>query len=333
MQSDDVRWMRRAIAISKRGFTAPNPHVGCVIVRDGVVLGEGFHDLAGGPHAEVAAIRNAKVDLNGATAYVTLEPCNHTGRTGPCAQALLAAGIARVVVAVADPNPRAAGGAETLREAGVEVLVGLLAEEAAGANEQFLFAHRHRRPMITAKAAISLDGRIALPNGQSQWITGEAARRDGHRLRAQCGAVLVGRGTVVADDPRLTVRLNRRVNQPARIVLDPSHKLTGSEQIFTGEAETMHVTGEIDLPKLATSWFQKGFTGVLVEGGATTVRHFLAEDLVDRLVLYMAPKILGAGKGWVEDLIRTDLGETTGWRFEGMKRLGEDLRLCYRRER
>jgi diaminohydroxyphosphoribosylaminopyrimidine deaminase/5-amino-6-(5-phosphoribosylamino)uracil reductase len=333
MLPDDVRWMQRAIAISKRGLPAPNPHVGCVIVRDGVVLGEGFHDLAGGPHAEVAAIRNAKVDLNGATAYVTLEPCNHTGRTGPCTQALLAAGVARVAVAVADPNPRAAGGAETLRESGVEVVVGLLAEEAAAANEQFLFAHRHRRSMITAKAAISLDGRIALPNGQSQWITGEAARRDGHRLRAECGAVLVGRGTVLADDPRLTVRLNRRVNQPVRIVLDPSHKLTGTEQVFNGEAETIHVTGEIDLPKLATTWFQRGLTGVLVEGGATTVRHFLAEDLVDRLVLYMAPKILGSGKGWVEDLIRTDLGETTGWRFEGMKRLGEDLRLRYRRER
>jgi len=333
MLPDDVRWMQRAIAISKRGLPAPNPHVGCVIVRDGVVLGEGFHDLAGGPHAEVAAIRNAKVDLNGATAYVTLEPCTHTGRTGPCTQALLAAGVARVAVAVADPNPRAAGGAETLRESGVEVVVGLLAEEAAAANEQFLFAHRHRRSMITAKAAISLDGRIALPNGQSQWITGEAARRDGHRLRAECGAVLVGRGTVLADDPRLTVRLNRRVNQPVRIVLDPSHKLTGTEQVFNGEAETIHVTGEIDLPKLATTWFQRGLTGVLVEGGATTVRHFLAEDLVDRLVLYMAPKILGSGKGWVEDLIRTDLGETTGWRFEGMKRLGEDLRLRYRRER
>ena len=333
MLPDDVRWMQRAIAISKRGLPAPNPHVGCVIVRDGVVLGEGFHDLAGGPHAEVAAIRNVKVGLNGATAYVTLEPCNHTGRTGPCTQALLAAGVARVVVAVADPNPRAAGGAETLRESGVEVVVGLLAEEAAAANEQFLFAHRHRRSMITAKAAISLDGRIALPNGQSQWITGEAARRDGHRLRAECGAVLVGRGTVLADDPRLTVRLNRRVNQPVRIVLDPSHKLTGTEQVFNGEAETMHVTGEIDLTKLATTWFQRGLTGVLVEGGATTVRHFLAEDLVDRLVLYMAPKILGSGKGWVEDLIRTDLGETTGWCFEGMKRLGEDLRLSYRRER
>lgn len=333
MQPDDLRWMRRAIAISRRGLPAPNPHVGCVIVRDRALLGEGFHDLAGGSHAEVAAIRNAKVDLNGATAYVTLEPCNHTGRTGPCTQALLAAGIARVVIAVLDPNPDAAGGLETLRGAGVEVSAGLLAEEATTANEQFLFAHRTGRPMITAKAAISLDGRIALPNGQSQWITGEAARKDAHRLRAVCGAVLVGRGTVAADNPRLTVRLDRSVNQPVRIVLDPSGKLMGSEQVFNDEAKTIHVTGEINLSSLTSSWFQRGLTGLLVEGGATTVRHFFAADLVDRLVLYLAPKVLGAGKGWVEDLIRTDLSETTGWSYEGMKRLGEDLRLSYRRAR
>ncbi len=333
MLPDDVRWMRRAIAISKRGLPAPNPHVGCVLVRDGVVLGEGFHDLAGGPHAEVAAIRSAKADLKGATAYVTLEPCNHTGRTGPCTQALLAAGIARVVVAVLDPNPKAAGGLKLLESAGVEVVSGLLADEARAANEQFLFAHKNGRPMITAKAAISLDGRIALPSGESKWITGEPARRDAHRLRAECGAVLVGRGTVTADDPRLTVRLNRRVNQPVRIVIDPAGRLARTESVFSDEAETIHVTGAIDLPALTAAWFQRGITGVLVEGGASTVRHFLAADLVDRLVLYVAPKILGAGKSWVEDLIRADLSETAGWGLEGLKRVGEDLRLSYRRSR
>ena len=318
--------MRRAIRLSRRGFPAPNPHVGCVLVRDGEAIGEGFHDHAGGPHAERVALAAAG-DARGADAYVTLEPCNHTGRTGPCSEALIQAGVRRVFYAVPDPNPRAAGGAERLREAGVEVHGGLLGDAAEVANRQFLFTMRHERPWIVLKAATTLDGRIALPNGESKWITSEEARQAAHALRAELGAVLVGRRTVELDDPELTARIPGVVNQPLRIVLDPSGRLTGREKVFNDKAETLHITGPIDLPELLRSLRARGCTGLLVEGGAVTIGRFLEQRLGDRIEMFVAPKLFGHGQSWlqmgsvkcIEDAIRLEATI--------VRRVGPDLRI------
>jgi len=319
--------MRRAIALSARGFPAPNPHVGCVIAQGEKIVGEGYHPYAGGPHAEVVALRDAGDAAKGSTAYVTLEPCNHHGRTPPCVDALLQAGVRRVVVACPDPNPVAAGGMDRLRGSGVEVQVGLLREEASARNRQFLHAMQERRPFVVVKAAASLDGRIALPSGESKWITGEAARRDAHRLRAECGAVLVGRGTVEADDPLLTARLPGVRNQPVRVVLDPRGVLTGRERVFDASAETMHVTGRIDLPELLGRLAKRGINGLLVEGGGTTIRHFFSAGLVDRVELYLAPKLLGDGRAWIEGLGLSALADAPTLSITGIKRLGPDLRV------
>lgn len=291
--------MARAIELSRNGFPAPNPHVGCVIERDGEIVGEGFHDHAGGPHAEVNALAQAGQKAKGATAYVTLEPCNHHGRTGPCSEALLNAGVARVVIACPDLNPRAMGGAQRLREAGVEVVEGVMLQEAREANEMWITAVERKRPYIVVKAAMTLDAQIAMHNGESKWITGEAARKQAHMLRAECGTVLVGRKTVEWDDPALTVRHVEVVNQPTRIVLDPKASLPKTKQVFNDAAPTIHVTGTIDLPGLMDDLYTQGIVGILVEGGAVTIGSFFQHGLVDRLELFYAPKVLGDGLGWV----------------------------------
>lgn len=317
--------MRRAIAISRRGMPAPNPHVGCVIVRDGRVVGEGYHHYAGGLHAEANALRAAGELARGATAYVTLEPCNHFGRQPPCSAALIAAGVKRVVAACPDPNPVAAGGLERVAAAGIETEIGFLQEEAAAANPQFLFAVRHRRPWVVLKAAASLDGRIALPSGESQWITGEAARREGHRLRVASGAVLVGRRTVELDDPQLTARIPGIVNQPLRVVLDPHSKLKGTERVFDDSAPTRHVTGSIDLPTLLSELYEGGVKGLLIEGGAVTAGTFVRAGLVDRLELFLAPKLLGDGPTWLHGLELASLVEAPQARIRETRRVGSDI--------
>jgi diaminohydroxyphosphoribosylaminopyrimidine deaminase/5-amino-6-(5-phosphoribosylamino)uracil reductase len=257
---------------------------------------------------------------------VTLEPCNHFGRTPPCSEALIEARVKRVVVACLDPNPRAAGGVKALREAGIEVVTGVLEEQAAKANRAFLVAMERKRPFITLKAAMSLDGRISLPSGESKWITGEAARRAAHALRAEAGAVLVGYRTVLADDPELTARIPGVHNQPLRIVIDPDSRLSGRERVFNDRAETLHVTGRpIDLHDLAASLFRRGCTGLLVEGGARTITGFLREGLYDALELFVAPKVLGAGPTWVEGLDLQNLAEAPGFGIESVRRLGGDL--------
>ncbi|CAN5586784.1 bifunctional diaminohydroxyphosphoribosylaminopyrimidine deaminase/5-amino-6-(5-phosphoribosylamino)uracil reductase RibD [soil metagenome] len=323
----DADWMRRAIALSIKGFPAPNPHVGCVLVKDGEAVGEGWCPYAGGPHAEAMALSKAGPEAKGATAYVTLEPCNHFGRTPPCSLALIHAEVARVIVAVRDQNPRAIGGAERLREAGIPVEIGLMAEEAAQENRAFLFAVQEKRPWVVAKAGASLDGRIALPSGESQWITSSAARRKGHRLRAELGAVLVGRQTVEADNPHLTARLPGIVNQPLRIVLDPSNRLTGKERVFDEAAPTRHVTGPIDLPELLASLYAEGQIGLLVEGGALTIASFVRAGLVDRLELFQAPKLLGNGPSWVGDFGLKTLADAPSLKIVRTKRLGPDLQI------
>ncbi|MEJ5170758.1 MAG: bifunctional diaminohydroxyphosphoribosylaminopyrimidine deaminase/5-amino-6-(5-phosphoribosylamino)uracil reductase RibD [Fimbriimonadales bacterium] len=338
----DSQAMARAIRLSRRGFPAPNPHVGCVIVRDGEIVGEGWHRFAGGPHAEAEALAAAGERARGATAYVTLEPCNHHGRTPPCSRALIEAGVARVVVACADPNPVAAGGLEALKAAGVAVELGLMADEAEEANWRFLTAMRLRRPAVVAKAAVSADGRIALPSGESRWITGPATRRAGHRLRAEMGAVLVGRITAEQDDPALTARIPGVRNQPLRVVLDPEGRLPGTLRLFDGSAPTLRVTAErregclavgrradggLDLHRLLAELFERGVTGLLVEGGGRTIGSFLAAGLVDRMELFVAPTVLLDGRPAVLGAAPSRLSEAPRGRWVAVRRVGPDLRL------
>lgn len=339
--------MKRAIRLSRRGFPAPNPHVGCILLQDGAVVGEGWHAYAGGPHAEVVALRQAGDRARGATAFVTLEPCSHQGRTPPCAEALVAAGVARVVAAVEDPNPKVLGGGfAILRAAGIPVEIGLGAEEAERVNERFVVAMRRRRPFVALKAACSLDGRIALPSGESRWITGEKARRAGRLMRAEMGAVLVGRTTVEADDPALTVRDRRVRNEPLRAILDPKGRLSADRRVFASpgwvryvaneshragdQALTLNGDGDLDLDALLADLFARGMTGVLVEGGATTLGKFLRAGLWDRLDLFVAPKVLGAGPTWAEGLALEGLADAPGARVERARRIGDDLWLRYR---
>lgn len=303
--------MRRAIALSKRGFPAPNPRVGCVIVKNDTVAGEGHHEAAGLEHAEVAALQEAGSDARGADVYVTLEPCDHFGRTGPCSQALIDAGVRSVTYACTDPNPKAAGGTARLRSAGVLVAQGLLESEASGANQVFLESFRLGRPFVVAKAALTLDGFMAREDGSSKWITGEDARREGHRLRAELGAVLVGVGTVLADDPQLTARIPGVKNQPLRAVLDPHARLTGSEAVFGEPGEVLWLVAQgkqvsdrqapvpyehqFDLKEVLNELLAKGIRGLLVEGGPRTLQSFFREKLVDRLELFVSPKQFGSG--------------------------------------
>lgn len=305
--------MRRAIELSRHGFPVPNPHVGCVIERDGEIVGEGWHESCGGPHAEVVALTQAGGRATGATAYVTLEPCNHTGRTGPCSEALIRAGVSKVVFACPDPNPIAAGGASRLRQAEIEVVESLLESEARSANLRFLRSVELGRPYVVLKAALSLDGRIALPSGESKWITGEETRLKGHVLRAEAGAVIVGRNTVEKDDPSLTAQIDGVVNQPLRVVLDSAAKLSPRSKVFSDGGKTVRVVapglqglevkianGRFELTSLLQALAEMGVRSVLVEGGAVTLDSFIQAGLADRLELFIAPIVLGAGPSWLE---------------------------------
>ncbi len=338
----DEAFMSRAIELSKLGYPAPNPHVGCVIVKDGQIVGEGFHDFAGGPHAEIVALTAAGAQAKGGTAYVTMEPCNHQGRTGPCSEALIKAGISRVVIALPDPNSLASGGLVRLANAGIEVSTGVGAQEARKANLAWLFAMEHRRPYVVGKAAMSLDGRIALPNGESKWITGEASRRQAHILRAECGAILVGKGTIAADDPELTIRHIEVKNQPVRIVLDQDRTLAKHYRIFSNAGSTIRVvssspgenelecpvtSGRFVLESLLELLFERGITSLLVEGGSQTLSSFLHAGLIDRLELFIAPKFLGAGLSWLNLAPSESIQATPTWEFSEMRSLGSDLWL------
>lgn len=297
--------MRRALALATRGPAAdPNPRVGCVLLdRDGEVVGEGWHEGAGAPHAEVAALAEAGSGARGGTAIVTLEPCNHTGRTGPCSQALLHAGIARVVHAQSDPNPLASGGAATLRAAGVEVSGGLLADQATALNRTWTFAQQHGRPFVTWKFAATLDGFSAAADGTSQWITREPMRAAMLRRRAECGAVLVGTGTVLADDPRMTSRdeagqLAER--QPWRVVLGvrdipPAARVRGDDGRFVHLA---HRDPDRSLQEVR----ELGVHHVWLEGGPRLAAAFWRAGLVDEVIACIAPALLGTGRPATADL-------------------------------
>jgi diaminohydroxyphosphoribosylaminopyrimidine deaminase/5-amino-6-(5-phosphoribosylamino)uracil reductase len=298
--------MRRALdlAASPGVPLGPNPRVGCVILgADGQTLAEGYHRGAGNPHAEIEALSSAGTAARGATAVVTLEPCNHTGRTGPCAQALLDAGVRRVVVAQRDTNPVALGGVDTLRAAGVEVETGVLLDQARRLNPVWTFALEHARPFVTWKFATTLDGRSAALDGTSRWVSSRAARRDTHRLRALCDTMLVGSNTVAVDDPHLTVRgLDDvpLVRQPLRAVMG-RRDLDPGRRIFDEVAESLHLRTR-DPATALTDLFARGRQHVFLEGGPTLAAAFVKADLVDEVVAYVAPMLLGAGRAAVGDL-------------------------------
>ncbi|MFJ9827799.1 bifunctional diaminohydroxyphosphoribosylaminopyrimidine deaminase/5-amino-6-(5-phosphoribosylamino)uracil reductase RibD [Streptomyces sp. NPDC101160] len=347
----DITAMRRAIALAARGLgsTSPNPVVGCVITdASGHQVGEGWHQRAGGPHAEVHALREAGVLARGGTAYVTLEPCNHTGRTGPCAQALIEAGIARVVYAVGDPNPQATGGADTLREAGVEVEQGLLRDEAEAGNTAWLTSVREGRPFVRWKYAATLDGRIAAADGTSRWISSAESRADVHRLRAEADAVLVGGGTLRTDDPHLAVRGIEGVTQPLRIALDTRAELRPTARILDDAAPTLLVVGEdadtrhlpgvellrlplhdgrVGVHELLTALYARGIRSVLLEGGPTLAGAFVAAGAVDQVVGYLAPVLLGAGPAALADAGITTLTRALRLDVIDTARIGSDIRI------
>lgn len=335
--------MRRAIELAARGLgsTSPNPVVGCVLLdADGELVGEGFHAYAGGPHAEIVALAQAGERARGGTAVVTLEPCDHTGRTGPCTGALIQAGVARVVIGVPDPNLVASGGAATLRAAGVEVEIGVRAAEAEAGNIAWLTAVRRGRPYVIWKYASTLDGRAAAADGTSMWITSEAARMDVHALRGTVDAVIAGVGTVLADDPRLTARNLRdgslAIRQPLRVVVDSFGRTPVDARVRDGAARTWVVTtaelgankdDRVDLEALLTGLYQRGVRAALLEGGPTLAGAFLALGLVDKVIGYVAPKLLGAGPAALADAGPRTISEVIDLEFVDIAQVGPDLRI------
>lgn len=356
--AEDHTHMARALRLAARGLytTTPNPRVGCVIVKDGQVVGEGWHARAGEPHAEIYALNAAGARARGATVYVSLEPCSHHGRTPPCAHALIDAGVARVVAAMRDPNPQVAGrGIELLTLAGIRAEVGLLEEAARELNIGFVSRMTRGRPWVRVKTASSLDGKTALLNGQSQWITGEAARRDVHRWRARACAVLTGVGTVLADDPQMNVRAVDTPRQPLRVVLDTALRTPPSARVLEGgntllvcqEAQPGRLepllaagatvlelpgpAGRPDLALLMEVLAQRGVNELHVEAGATVNGALLAAGLVDEWLAYVAPVTLGHKARGLFDLpALTDMGERQVWRLLDVRRVGVDLRLRLR---
>ncbi len=328
------RAMRVAIDESRRaqGISSPNPPVGAVILApDGTIVGRGHTQPPGGPHAEVVALADAGAAAAGATAVVTLEPCDHTGRTGPCSRALIDAGVGAVFYALDDPNPAAAGGAQTLRDAGVVVSGGIGADDAAaGPLRAWLFRQRHGRPFVTAKIAATVDGRIAAPDGTSRWITGEAARRRAHRQRAILDAIVVGTGTVLADDPALTARDDDGElwpRQPTRVVM--GHRdLPSAAQVTDGKAPLCHVRTHDPAAVLDAL---DDALWVLVEGGPAIIGAFLDAGLVDEIEAYVAPVVLGAGASSVSIPGVATLTDAHRFSRAGVEELGDDLLLLLTR--
>ncbi len=356
--ADDFRLMARALQLAERGLwtTSPNPRVGCVLVRDGAIVGEGWHEKAGEPHAEVHALRAAGDRAKGATAYVTLEPCSHHGRTPPCAEALISAGVARVVAAMSDPNPLVAGrGLALLQAAGIETACGLLENEARELNIGFVSRMTRGRPWLRLKAAASIDGKTALSNGVSQWITGPDARRDGHRWRARACAILTGIGTVRDDDPQLSVREVDTSRQPLRVVVDSRLEIPLTARILQGggtlvvgavanaeKIEMLRSTGnlaeilpnafgKVDLKALLELLAQRGINEVHAEAGFKLNGSLLNEGLVDELLLYQAPCLIGHVASGLFSLPElTTLDGKYRLKILDRRQIGEDTRLIAR---
>ena len=366
----DVAFMQLALDLAKQGefTTTPNPSVGCVLVKDGKVVGKGFHAKAGEPHAEVMALREAGEKARGATAYVTLEPCSHFGRTPPCAKGLVEAGVSKVIAAMCDPNPQVAGkGLQILTDAGIQSAVGLLEENAEQLNKGFLKRMRTGKPFVQLKLAMSIDGKTAMASGESKWITGAQARADVQQYRAKASAILSTSQTVSADDPSLNVRweelppdvkadyAQEKLRQPVRVILDSSHKVRSDFKVFSTESPVWLVgeddypltgfpvftdylqldrnQGETRLQALMEELGKRQINTLWVEAGATLAGALIAENLVDELIIYMAPKLLG---DQARDLCHlpnlTQLADAPLWQLQSCEPVGDDLKLIYIRK-
>ena len=354
----DHGMMARALQLAERGLwtTAPNPRVGCVLAHGGVIVGEGWHEKAGAPHAEIHALRAAGDSARGATAYVTLEPCSHHGRTPPCAEALIAAGISRVVAAMSDPNPLVAGqGLAQLQAAGIETASGLLESEARELNIGFVVRMTRGRPWLRLKAAASLDGKTALNNGLSQWITGPDARRDGQRWRARACAILTGIGTVRDDDPQLNVRDVETSRQPLRVVVDSHLEIAPAARVLQGGGTLVvgavempekmallrstgnfveilpNPAGKVDLKTLLELLARRGINEVHAEAGFKLNGSLLREGLVDELLFYLAPCLIGHAASGLFNLPElTSLDGKRRLQIHDLRQIGEDIRLIAR---
>lgn len=355
LSAKDSEWMALALHLAERGLytTSPNPRVGCVLVKNGELIAEGWHERAGESHAEVHALGAAGIGAKGATAYVTLEPCSHHGRTPPCADALIAAGVARVVVAMQDPNPQVSGqGIARLQNAGIEVECGLMEASARALNPGFVLRMNRGIPLVRSKIAMSLDGRTALKNGVSQWITGADARRDGHHWRARSCAVLTGIGTVLADNAQLTVREVKTTRQPLRAVLDSALKIPlgarilqgGNVLVYTAQRDAAKIArlenagakvevlpgsnGQVDLAACLRDLAARGCNEVLVEAGSTLNGAMLKAGLIDELVLYLAPQLLGdLSRGMAQLGELTSLDQRIKLAWQDVRLVGKDLRV------
>jgi diaminohydroxyphosphoribosylaminopyrimidine deaminase/5-amino-6-(5-phosphoribosylamino)uracil reductase len=344
----DEAMMRRALSLAERGLytTTPNPRVGCVVTRGEQVIGEGWHEKAGGPHAEVAALQG--VSAEGATVYLNLEPCAHRGRTPPCADLLIAKKVARVVAGLRDPNPEARGGGERLRAAGIAFEHGLLEDEGRELNIGFVSRVTRGRPWVRLKVAATLDGRTALQDGRSQWITGAEARRDAHRWRARACAILTGIGTVKADDPQLTVRELATPRQPLRVLIDsrletpPAAKILRGDPIliFSGKSGNMdnaevvalpNGRGKVELPQMLRELARRGINELHVEAGFRLNGSLVREGCVDEFLVYLNPSLLGdAAQGMVDLPAAPTLDARLRLNLFSVERVGDDLRLLLR---
>jgi diaminohydroxyphosphoribosylaminopyrimidine deaminase / 5-amino-6-(5-phosphoribosylamino)uracil reductase len=352
--------MSRAFALAQRGLftTDPNPRVGCVLTRDGVVVGDGWHERVGGPHAEVNALATAGENARGATAYVTLEPCDHHGRTPPCSLALIEAGVARVVYAIGDPNPKVSGqGAARLQAMGIRVDTGLMSVAAESLNPGYLQRMRGGLPYVRVKLAMSLDGHTALASGESRWITSEAARKDGQQYRARSSAIVTGVGTILADNPALNVRILESNRQPLRVVLDSNLRTPSDARVIDREGEVLvigvhenverrrslerqkvavsilpaGVAGRADLQAVLKLLSNLGMNEIWVEAGATLAGAFVAAGLFDELIVYVAPTLLGIGGRPLVALPGLEnLADKLQLRFTDIRSVGDDLRITAR---
>ena len=331
--TDDAHFMHRALELAERGryTVSPNPMVGAVLVRDGAIIGEGFHERAGEPHAEVKALKSVG-DARGATLYVSLEPCAHHGRTPPCADLVSSSGIQRVVIATSDPHDVVNGkGIERLREANIEVATRVLEDEARQQNEKFLFAIAHQRPFVLLKAGMTFDGKLATVTRDSKWITSNAAREKSFALREEYDAILAGGGTVRDDDPQLTRRLgwNRSITPWTRVVLDRDRAVPASARVLNDGGNTLHITHDVDLETLLHDLYARGVQSLLVEGGALVHAEFIRRKLWNKMIVFVAPMIVGGGAA--PSIFAGDpaqrLTDAYRFRFDRVEVVGPDLMI------
>jgi len=363
--SNDLNYMLEAIQLAKKGWytTSPNPRVGCVLVKENTIIGRGWHQCAGQPHAEINALVDTNNQAEGATAYVTLEPCSHFGKTPPCCDALIKAKVKRVVIAMLDPNPLVAGqGAQRLKDAGIEVISGVLKKEAEALNRGFIKRMTDKRPFVRCKMAASLDGQTALASGESQWITSPQARQDVQRLRAESCAILTGIGTVLADNPSMTVRDDtfNLIQQPARIIVDSQLRILpsatilqqpGQVHIFTSEkamsgdvkqsdkykqilqtGALVHTVGQnnsgLNLEQILNKLAQLQFNEVLLESGKTLAGSMISANFVDELLIYLAPKLMGSGGRGMFDLSAiVTMQDVLDLQIKDVRSIGKDIRI------